>query len=458
MRNDKQRENEMTQASMKVAVIGAGTGGLALAHGLKRVGIDVAVYERDRTPRDARGGYRVGISPGGSFALKQCVPPELFDLFVATSSRNPRYFNMLTEQLAEVAWLDMGADDPVHSEKNVNRMILRQVLLRGLEEDVSFDKKFVRYEQNADGTVTVFFEDGTLVTADLLVGADGAGSRVRKQMLPGARQEETGMLSLGGRLAITPESRALLPDKAFHGMSLIMAPKGIGAILHVAEFEWNRTSVEQAQSKMFAEVAKQWPEIMDDKPADSIGWGLWAARKQFPVDPTTLKGTELIRLAEEMTRGWSANFRRLIQLSDPEAMLALSIRTSVPVAPWKSSHVTVLGDAIHTMTPGRGAGANTALRDAALLMKRLEEVHRGGKPLVEAVHEYEAEMLRYSSRAVIESRKQMDAKDTIHKPVLGRIQLAVMRGGMRVANALPMLKRRMTEKIKRDRAAEVVGV
>jgi 2-polyprenyl-6-methoxyphenol hydroxylase-like FAD-dependent oxidoreductase len=115
----------------------------------------------------------------------------------------------------------------------------------------------------------------------------------------------------------------------------------------------------------------------------------------------------------------------------------------------------LLGDAIHTMTPGRGAGANTALRDAALLCKTLTEVQRGREPLVDAIHDYEVEMLRYSTEAVLESRKQMNANDMIHKPIVGRIQLAAMRSGMRVVNAVPALKRRITEKVLRVRAANL---
>ena len=105
------------------------------------------------------------------------------------------------------------------------------------------------------------------------------------------------------------------------------------------------------------------------------------------------------------------------------------------------------------MTPGRGAGANTAMRDAALLRTSLIGVRDGAASLVEAIHAYEAEMLRYSTEAVLESRKQMNAGGLIHKPVLGRLQLAVMRSGMRVVNAVPPLKRRITEKILRVRAA-----
>jgi hypothetical protein len=62
-------------------------------------------------------------------------------------------------------------------------------------------------------------------------------------------------------------------------------------------------------------------------------------------------------------------------------------------------------------------------------------------------------MLRYSTEAVLESRKQMNAGDLIHKPVLGRLQLAAMRSGMRLGNSVPALKRRITEKILRVRAA-----
>ena len=91
--------------------------------------------------------------------------------------------------------------------------------------------------------------------------------------------------------------------------------------------------------------------------------------------------------------------------------------------------------------------------DGALLCTTLTGVRDGAAPLVEAIHAYEAEMLRYSTEAVLESRKQMNAADLIDKPVLGRLQLAAMRSGMRVVNSVPALKRHITEKILRVRAA-----
>jgi flavin-dependent dehydrogenase len=95
------------RAPLKVLIVGAGTGGLCLAHGLKRAGIDVRIFERDRTRRDGLQGYRVGISPAGSYALHECLPPDLYRLFVDTCARPPRYFNMLTEKMEELVSVDV---------------------------------------------------------------------------------------------------------------------------------------------------------------------------------------------------------------------------------------------------------------------------------------------------------------------------------------------------------------
>ena len=84
----------MSAAPPHVLIIGAGTGGLCLAHGLRRAGINVAVYERHRDRSDGLLGYRVGIGPTGSRALRECLPPELFATFLATCARPPHYFNV----------------------------------------------------------------------------------------------------------------------------------------------------------------------------------------------------------------------------------------------------------------------------------------------------------------------------------------------------------------------------
>jgi 2-polyprenyl-6-methoxyphenol hydroxylase-like FAD-dependent oxidoreductase len=434
---------------MRVIIIGAGTGGLTLAHGLRRAEIAVRVFEKEPTRMHGRLGHRVGISPAGSYAMRQTVPPEVFDLFVATCARSPKYFNIVTERMDEVMSLgDIGDSemDPVDSEKSVSRMTLRQVLLTGLEDITEFGKQFERYEENSDGTVTAYFADGSSATGDVLVGADGARSKLRRQRLPQARMEQTGILSIGARLPATQEARTLLSEKVQRGVTLMMAPKGMGGIIHVMDFKWDANGIKPRTAVADADIIRSWGGRQYDDSQDYILWGIWAARQWYPEDPEKLGPEELQRLALKMTEGWSPQFRRLIEMSEMKTINSINIRTSVPLEPWQSTRVTLLGDAVHTMTPGRGVGANTALEDAALLSKRLIDVRNGRRELIEAIHSYEGEMLEYSRHVVLESRKQMDARDVLHKPVIGRVVLALTRTMMRVVNHLPLLKSMMLRK------------
>ena len=445
----------MSPTSPRVLVIGAGTGGLALAHGLVRAGIDVQVFERDALRTEGLHGYRVGIDPDGSRALHALLPPDLYDTFVATCARAPRWFNMITEQLKEVLALEIPVqDDPVESEKSVSRMTLRQVLMTGLENVITFGKEFSNFEQHADGKVTAHFADGSSATGDLLVGADGAGSRVRKQYFPEARLEDTGIIAIAGKLPITDESAALLPPRVFQGISMVQAPKGYFCILHVMEFKWDRSGkIKNGIGGSDAELIKVWPGLQFDNTRDYINWGFSATADKFPTDVMERRGDDLARLVAEMTPDWHPNLRRLFELTEPSTCFPVNIKTSVPLDAWPASNVTLIGDAIHTMTPGRGVGANTALRDAVLLCARIIDVAEGRLELVDAVGRYEAKMITYAFDAVLKSREQMTDEAPIHTPVIGRIALAAMRTAMRVTNHVRPLKQRMARSISEYRGA-----
>jgi 2-polyprenyl-6-methoxyphenol hydroxylase-like FAD-dependent oxidoreductase len=445
----------MISTSPRVLVIGAGTGGLALAQGLVRAGIDVRVFERDALRTDGLHGYRVGIDPDGSRALHALLPPDLYDTFVATCARAPRWFNILTEQLQEVLALEIPVeDDPVESEKSVSRMTLRQVLMTGLEDVITFGKEFTGFARHADGTITAHFADGSSATGDLLVGADGAGSRVRRQHLPQARQEQTGIIAIAGKLPITEECAALVPPRVFQGISMIQAPKGYFCILHVMEFKWDRSGkIKTGIGGSDAELIRGWPGLQFDNTRDYINWGFSASTDKFPADVMQRRGDDLAQLVREMTPDWHPSLRRLFELTDPSTCFPVNIKTSVPVNPWPASNVTLIGDAIHTMTPGRGVGANTALRDAVLLCARIIDVAEGRIDIVEAVKRYETKMIKYGFDAVLKSREQMTADAPVHKPVIGRLVLGLLRTALRVTNHVRPLKERMARSMLQYRGA-----
>jgi 2-polyprenyl-6-methoxyphenol hydroxylase-like FAD-dependent oxidoreductase len=433
---------------LHVMIVGAGTGGLCLAHGLRRAGISVAVYERDATRADGLQGYRVGIDPDGSRALRDCLPPELFATFVATCARPPEYVNFLTERRRELLSLDgftSDSTDPVNSEKSVSRMTLRQVLLTELEDAVHFGKTFTRYDSDG-AAVTAYFSDGSSAAGTVLVGADGSNSRVRRQYLPHARLEECGLVGITGKVPLTSASQALLTSKMYRGISMILAPHGQFCIYHVMEFPWDsdgapKTGIGSTDARLIA----RWPGLTFDNSRDYIDWGFCASYRRLPADVLTMQGPGLYQLVAERTRSWHPDLRQLFALADPMSCFPINIRTSVPVAQWETSNITLIGDAIHTMTPGRGVGANTALRDARLLREALTTARDGQVPLLTAIRGYESQMISYGFEAVRKSRQAGGTSGLAHRPLIGRALLAATRTNMRVVNHLPAVKNRMAE-------------
>lgn len=441
-----------------ILIIGAGTGGLALAHALKKSKADItfAVYERDRTRTDGLFGYRVGISPEGSRCLAACLPEELFQIFASTTAIPPDYFNMITEQYQELLSIDglsKTSDDGVGAERSVSRITLRQVLLTGLEDVVQFDKHLTHYTSNDDGTVTAFFKDGTSATGDLLVGADGTSSPTRRQYLPHAVIKDSGLYGITAKAQLNEETKSLLPPKALRGVTMINAPQGESCIIHCMEFPWDHDGkVKNNIGGNDEELLKHWSGLNFDNTRDYILLGFGAHEQSVPDNIMSLDGPTLHKMLLERTSTWHPNIRKLVEMSDPTTSFPINIRTTERLQPWKSTNVTLIGDAIHTMTPGLGVGANTALLDAKILAHNLVEVANGNLDIVSAVADYEKSMHSYAWERVEKSLERFNKDDAVYKPgIRGSLALMFMRGGMRLVNNVSPLKRKMVAELEKDR-------
>lgn len=445
--------------TLRVLIIGAGTGGLALAHALKKSSANVTftVYERDRTRTDGLQGYRVGISPEGARSLAACVPKDLFTIFQNTAAVTPNYFNMLTEHLQELISIDgigRSSADGVSAEYSVSRMTLRQLLLTGMEDHVEFGKHFANYTKNDDGTVTVHFKDGTAATGDVLVGAEGTGSPTRKQYLPHAVVKESGFYGLGIKAPLNQETRALLTPQMLRGVTMVQAPRGETTILHVMEFPWDEQHAPKPGAIGGSDEAllKHWPGAHFDNTRDYILLGYGAHGDRVPKDIMSMDGAAIQKFLLERTASWHPNLKKLFAMSDPSTSFAINVRTTERLEPWTSTNVTLIGDAIHTMTPGLGVGANTALLDANILGDNLIRVAKGEVSVVEAVGSYEKEMHSYAWERVEKSMERFNKDDAIYKSGwTGWFALNMMRGGLRIVNAIPPLKRKMAEQMDKQR-------
>ena len=235
-----------SERPLHVLIIGAGIGGLTLAQGLNKSGVSVAVYERDRTPVDRVQGYRVHINPTGSAALHECLPPHLFDAFARTCGKPTKGIRFATERGKVLLALNelnaAESRDAIEQHRSVSRISLRQVLLSGLEGVVHFDKAFVRYEESPIGRIIAHFEDGTTAEGDVLVAADGGGSRVRRQFLPLAERIDTGILGIAGKVFLDEQTRRHLAPELLDSLTLV---SGMGGYcLFVALQDVNGVAVE----------------------------------------------------------------------------------------------------------------------------------------------------------------------------------------------------------------------
>jgi 2-polyprenyl-6-methoxyphenol hydroxylase-like FAD-dependent oxidoreductase len=389
----------MSRSGLHVLVIGGGIGGLCLAQGLKRMGISVAVYERDASPDARLQGYRLNIEPVGSQALHACLPPELWDVLVATAGDPGPRMGVFDEQLRELMHEDEpGAEsDPTRSHHAVSRITLRRLLLAGLDDVVHFNKKFVRYELAGDGTVTAFFSDGSSATGHVLIGADGARSRVRKQFLPDAREVHIPAVGIGGKLPITADTATWLPGHLQSTKNMILPPINFFFTAAFRQRQGTNDVISQIGGQL-RELGLNPQELLDQaEDYDYVMWAFVAHRKSFRHqrdNPTVLK-----HAIEQSMERWSPVLQRLVRESNPGTIQAFDFAAAAKPKPWNTSNVSLLGDALHYMPPVGGMGGNAALHDAQLLCSALNAVNNGS-PLLPSLHACEAGMLAYGFKAV----------------------------------------------------------
>ncbi|MFI6319691.1 FAD-dependent oxidoreductase [Nonomuraea sp. NPDC050556] len=311
---------------MRISIIGGGIGGLCLAQGLRAKGIDATVYETSPRPLDQ--GWRLTLKEEGTRALRACLPGDLYARVLDSAIRPATRMAFMDHRLVPKF---VKPIPPVEGHIGINRTVLRSILATGLNLQIRTCASF-------DGP-TAHFTDGTSATADLLVGADGTDSVVRRQLLPTAALDDLGSAVYG----VTPfETLDGVPDLLVDTFNRITGPDGSAV------------------------------SIATCRPGDYFTW--------------TLTGT--------LTDDWHPAVRKII--ADATTTFPIRLRSARPVSSWDVAGVTLLGDAIHTMSPGRGEGANTALRDARLLV---EAVLSGD------VRGYEEEMLRYGFAMVAASRE-----------------------------------------------------
>jgi 2-polyprenyl-6-methoxyphenol hydroxylase-like FAD-dependent oxidoreductase len=334
----------------RIAVVGAGPGGLTCARILQRHGIAVTVYDRDAGPgaRDQGGSLDLRVEDGQR-ALDEA---GLLDGFHALSRPEGQEMRLFDTGGALLRRDVPGADDRYKPE--IDRGQLRTLLLDSL---VPGTVQWGRQLTEVTPDRVLRFADGTSAACDLVIGADGAFSRVRPAV-------STAVPAYSGVTFL--EARFDDVDTRHPGIAELVGP---GAALAA---DGDRAVFGQRNSGGHLRVY-----IIQRLPAD------WIAAAGLDIADTTA----LRRRLAEAFAGWAPPMRQLVLDNDgPYADRPLFVLPAGHAWPHDPT-LTLLGDAAHLMPP-LGVGVNLAMLDACELALALA----GSATIADAVAAYEATM------------------------------------------------------------------
>ncbi|MFE0179884.1 FAD-dependent oxidoreductase [Streptomyces olivaceus] len=351
--------NSPTPVNARISIIGAGPGGLTCARVLRQHGIAATVYDRepDAASRD-QGGSLDLHEEDGQLALREAGLLAEFFALARTESQEERRIDPAGRLLGHRL-----PDEGETARPEIDRGQLRDMLLRSLDEGaVRWGRTLASVGGPAEGPRTLTFTDGSTVETDLVIGADGAFSRVRAAVSAAVpRYTGVGFLEawFDDMEVAHPELSALVGKGSAHvsdGERGLFAQRSSGGHLRVY--------------------------LMRRVPAD------WLAEGGLRPDDTDRIRA---RLLGEYA-GWAPELLRMITDNDgpyvDRPLFALPVPHIWPHAPG----LTLLGDAAHLMPP-LGAGVNLAMLDAAELALALA----GSATVEDAVRGYEEVMLPRSA-------------------------------------------------------------
>ncbi|MFJ2707082.1 FAD-dependent oxidoreductase [Streptomyces sp. NPDC087428] len=313
--------------NLKIAVVGAGYGGAAAAKALSLLGADVNVYEQANQIREAGAG--IGLRPSTMNRFREW---GIFDAIAKVSSPSDR-FEILTpsgDPIVQEAW--PAAGDQVHTHL-IHRGDFIDALLGVLPEGmVHLGHKLETVQDKGDGAVLTF-ANGKTVEADVVIGADGIKSVVRKELFSDKDPVFSGEHAY----------RAVISMDDAHGMVVddnLRMYIGRGTKIYLLPL--------RHRGQVSFDITALCPD------------GTWAPQVTKNDLLATVEGFD----------------ERLVNITRHLDLATVNIRAVYdidPVDTWHSDSVVLMGDAAHSMLHHQGQGANSAIEDAGALADALKQ-------------------------------------------------------------------------------------
>ncbi|MFD5510471.1 FAD-dependent oxidoreductase [Streptomyces sp. NPDC127051] len=349
----------------RIAIIGAGPGGLTCARILQRHGIAATVYDQDASPSARNQGGTLDMhADSGQQALRQA---GLLDEFLALARPEGQQMRLVGRDGRVLLDAVPPEADAEEGNPEIDRGQLRDLLLNSLEPGtVRWSHKLTHVEPVTAGVHRLHFADGATTDADLVVGADGAWSKVRRQ-LSDATPVYTGVTFVETGL-----------DDADTRHPALAALTGDGTMMALDDnqgFIAQRNSHQHIRVYVGMRTEENWHQDAGLDPAD--------------------EGAVREALLKEFT-GWGPDLLGFITDTDTGYTNRPLYALPVPHTWQHTPGLTLLGDAAHLMSPFSGMGANLAMLDGADLARALID---GTTTTDDAVRAYESLLLPRSAAA-----------------------------------------------------------
>jgi len=321
-----------------VVVVGAGLGGLTAALALQRQGWRVRVYEQ--APVLGEVGAGLSLSPGAGRGLASLgVGPALLD--VSLPVPDIAFVHYRTgERLAGALSQEAAPDRGFETARHVHRADLHAILLAAVRRHdpvaVRTGKRLERVEQGASKVVAQF-ADGEACEAELLIGADGARSAVRRTLFDDKTPEFAGQIAY----------RCLIPaERATPFLGGLNAMVSIGAQRIFNRYLIRKRTLLNVIGIVQSDV---WPEE---------GWNTPATVEEFA----------------DAFEGFHPSVLDLIGCAPTGQLIKWGLFVRPPISSWSAGRVVLLGDAAHPILPFLGLGGALAIEDGIVLARALTEV------------------------------------------------------------------------------------
>ncbi|ORX56776.1 FAD/NAD(P)-binding domain-containing protein [Hesseltinella vesiculosa] len=392
-----------------IVIVGGGIGGLNLAHALVKYNpsLSVTVYEQIKSPNHQQG-WHLGINSQGLDAMKEA---EIPDLDKATDKNMVSAFVCVDQNLNEL--LRFGGPMKQGKSDSALAILHRRTLHKLLAKNVNvvYGKRFTRYEEH-DDHVDVHFEDGSKVSADFVVGADGCWSLIRKQLAPSIRYTPVGVTQVGVMFpAPDPSAMPTLMTWLDFAMLRSSSPSGFSILSGIA-------ANDDGGKDMFIGIS--WvdnaiKEMLPESNQEVHQWMKQIVKTHFHPEFSALVDMTTVDH---------------IVLGGPRKVHSTNYQEHCPLLNIKHKRVTLIGDAAHAMTTNKGMGANTALMDSIDLAKTLTSSDWEG-----GLADYESTMWKRGSFEVKDS-----LRNTFRNHSTGPVNFAMSKVFMKCFNQVLVWK------------------